>query len=131
MPDSLAVIRLDKWLWAARFYKTRQLAHEAIAGGKVQVNGQRCKPGKDIQIGAEISITKNGFSWNITVSSITTQRRPAKESLMLYVESDESHTRRQQQIQDQKLQKELFGAIEASQKPNKKDRRLIHRFKQG
>jgi ribosome-associated heat shock protein Hsp15 len=131
MPDSLDVIRLDKWLWAARFYKTRQLAHEAIAGGKVQVSGQRCKPGKDIKIGTEININKNGYSWDITVCSIITQRRSAKDAALMYVESPESHAKRQQQIQDVKLQRELFGAIEASHKPNKKDRRLIHRFKLG
>ena len=130
MPDNLDVIRLDKWLWAARFYKTRQLAQEAITGGKVQVNGQRCKPGKDIQAGAEIIVTKNGYSWDITVTSITSQRRSAKEAALLYAETPESHARRQQLIQDQKLRKELFGAIETSRKPNKKERRLIHRFKQ-
>lgn len=130
MPGSLDVIRLDKWLWAARFFKTRQLAHEAIAGGKVQVNGQRCKPGKDIKTGAEISITKNGYSWDITVIAISSQRRSAKEAVSLYLETPESHARRQQQIQDQRLRKELFGSIESSRKPNKKERRLIHRFKQ-
>ena len=73
-------VRLDKWLWAARFFKTRQLAVEAIAGGKVQVNGQRVKPGRAVQPGMRISIHKDSLQWDIEVLGIGRQRRPAAEA---------------------------------------------------
>lgn len=122
-------VRLDKWLWAARFYKTRKLAAEAIAGGKVHVNNQRVKPGKDIRLGTHLMISKDQYRWDITVTALNNQRRPAKEALLLYEETAESYTKRQQQILLQREQRELFPS-EAGHKPNKKERRLIHRFKQ-
>lgn len=130
MPADLEAIRLDKWLWAARFYKTRGLATEAINGGKVHVNGQRTKPSKEINIGTELTINKNGYNWEITVIHLSAQRRAAKGAVLLYEESPESHTKRQQQIQTEREQKKLFGFSGSDRKPNKKDRRLIHRFKQ-
>ena len=130
MPEQLEAVRLDKWLWAARFFKTRALAAEAINGGKVHVNGQRSKPGKEIKTGAELTISKNGYEWEITVTCLTSQRKSAKEAVSLYEEKPESYARRQQQIQEQREQKELFGSHIAGHKPNKKERRLIHRFKQ-
>ena len=130
MPEESDSVRLDKWLWSARFFKTRALATEAINGGKVHVNGQRSKPGKEIKAGAELSISKNGYEWEITVTGLTTQRKPAKQAVSLYEEKPESYVRRQKQVQEQREQKELFGAQITSHKPNKKERRLIHRFKQ-
>ncbi len=130
MPDNIDVIRLDKWLWAARFFKTRVLAAEAISGGKVHLNGQRCKSGKEVKVGAELTINKSGYSWIVTVAILTSQRRSAKEAGFLYHESDESQQKRQQQIQEQRQQKELFPFTGMDHKPNKKERRLIHRFKE-
>lgn len=130
MPTELDTVRLDKWLWAARFYKTRSLATEAINGGKVHVNGQRTKPSKDIKIGTEISLSKNGYSWEITVTALTEQRRAAKDATLLYQEQPESHNKRQHQIQTEREQKALFGYTGSDHKPNKKERRMIHRFKQ-
>lgn len=130
MPVDLETIRLDKWLWAARFYKTRSLATEAINGGKVHVNGQRSKPSKEIKTGTELTINKNGYSWEITVIRLSAQRRAAKDAVLLYEEDPESHTKRQLQIQSEKEQKALLGFSPSVRKPNKKDRRLIHRFKQ-
>jgi ribosome-associated heat shock protein Hsp15 len=123
-------IRLDKWLWAARFFKTRKLATDAINGGKVHLNGQRTKPGKEIKTGTEIKINKNGYTWGITVIAVSGQRRSAKDAALLYRESTESHDKRQKQIMEQREQKELFNFTGYDHKPNKKDRRLIHRFKQ-
>jgi len=123
-------MRLDKWLWAARFYKTRSLAAEAIAGGKVHVNKQRCKPAKEIKAGYEISINKDGCHWDLIVVKLSEQRRPAKEAMLLYEESAESHAKRQQQMIEQREMKELFPFQGSDHKPNKKERRLIHRFKQ-
>lgn len=130
MATAIDAIRLDKWLWAARFYKTRKLATDAINGGKVHVNGQRTKPGKDIKVGTEIVINKNGYTWDISVTALTPQRRSAKDAVLLYEESPESHAKRQQQIQLEREQKELFGYSGIDHKPDKKERRLIHRFKQ-
>ena len=130
MPTDVEEIRLDKWLWAARFYKTRSLAADAINGGKVHVNGQRTKAAKDIKIGTAITISKNGYTWDIAVTALTDQRRSAKEAVLLYQETPESHSKRQLQLQSEREQKELLGFSGIDHKPNKKDRRLIHRFKQ-
>jgi len=130
MPTDAESIRLDKWLWAARFFKTRKLATDAINGGKIHLNGQRTKPGKDIKEGVDLSINKNGYSWEITVLVVTGQRRSAKDAALLYHENPESHAKRQLQINKEREQKALLGFSGIDHKPNKKDRRLIHRFKQ-
>jgi ribosome-associated heat shock protein Hsp15 len=130
MPTELDAVRLDKWLWAARFYKTRSLAAEAINGGKVHVNGQRTKPGKEIKEGAELKINKNGYTWDIIILVVTGQRRSAKDAALLYQETPESHAKRQLQLQTEREHKELLGFSGIDHKPNKKDRRLIHQFKQ-
>ncbi|MGZ8158976.1 MAG: RNA-binding S4 domain-containing protein [Methylobacter sp.] len=131
MPIELEAIRLDKWLWTARFFKTRKLATEAIAGGKVHINNQRAKPGKEVKPGAVLAISKEGLRWDIKIIAISGQRRSAKEAVLLYEESPESLEKRQQQMLVLKEQRELFPFIGEDHKPNKKDRRLIHRFKQG
>lgn len=131
MSAELETVRLDKWLWAARFFKTRKLAADAIAGGKVHVNKQRSKPGKEIKIGTELSISKEAYRWDITVVVLSQQRRSAKEAQLLYEETAESHAKRQEQILQQREQRELFAYSGIDHKPNKKERRLIHRFKQG
>ncbi len=127
-PDS---IRLDKWLWAARFFKTRKLAAEAISGGKVHLNNQRAKPGKEIGIGANLTISKDQYSWDITVTGINSQRRPAQEAALLYQETEESRLKRQQIIVQLREHHALLVHSERPHKPNRKERRLIHRFKQG
>ncbi|MGZ8137151.1 MAG: RNA-binding S4 domain-containing protein [Methylococcaceae bacterium] len=129
--SELETLRLDKWLWAARFYKTRKLAAEAVDGGKVHVNKQRAKPSKEIRPGTELSISKDSYRWEITIIALSSQRRPAKEAVLFYEESPESHAKRQQQIQLEREQKVLFAGIDESHRPNKKERRLIHRFKEG
>jgi ribosome-associated heat shock protein Hsp15 len=126
----LESIRLDKWLWAARFYKTRKLATDAITGGKVHVSNQRTKPGKEIKQGTRLTITKDAYRWDITIIALSSQRRSAKEAVLLYEESAESFAKRQQQIILQREQRELFDFSGHDHKPNKKERRLIHRFKQ-
>jgi ribosome-associated heat shock protein Hsp15 len=124
-------IRLDKWLWAARFYKTRSLASEAIGGGKVHVNEQRVKPSKEVKVGAVLSITKEGLRWQVTIIALSAQRRPAKDAVLMYQEETESLAKREQQILLQREQRALSGFTPPEHKPNKKDRRLIHSFKQG
>ncbi|MFZ2405443.1 MAG: S4 domain-containing protein [Methylobacter sp.] len=129
--SELEAIRLDKWLWTARFFKTRKLAAEAISGGKVHVNDQRAKPGKEVKTGAVLSISKDNYRWEITITAINGQRRSAKEAVLLYAESAESLAKREQQIIQHREQRELFDFSGRDHKPNKKERRLIHRFKQG
>lgn len=125
----LESIRIDKWLWAARFFKTRGLAAEAVAGGKVHVNGQRCKPGKDIRIGDTVTVTKEQYTWTLAVTDLNKQRRPASEAVSLYQEDEVSAQKRLQQIEEHHQQKALRPPSERERKPNKKQRRLIHRFK--
>ena len=120
-------MRLDKWLWAARFYKTRALATEAINGGKVHVNGQRAKPGKDIAVGVRLEISKDQYAWDITVTALKAQRRPASEAALLYEETEASHAKRQTLVEQKRAEREL--GLQPDQRPDKKDRRLIHRFK--
>lgn len=130
MPD-VESLRLDKWLWAARFFKTRKLAADAVSGGKVHLNNQRTKPGKEIAVGARLSIHKDQYSWDITVVGLNSQRRPATEAAQLYKETEESREQRQLLIIRQREEQATFENFEKPTKPNKKDRRLIHRFKRG
>lgn len=127
----VTALRIDKWLWAARFFKTRQLATEAVAGGKVHLNGNRCKPSKEVKIADKLEISKDGYQWHITVLGLNEQRRPASEAALLYQESPESLAKRQQQMQQHREERQYLGYSAPEQKPNKKDRRLIHRFKEG
>ncbi len=130
MPE-LNSIRIDKWLWTARFFKTRKLAAEAVSGGKVHFNSQRCKPSKEVKAGVRLSITKEPYSWDLTVIAINSHRRPAKEAVLLYEEEIESIRKRQELIIQEKEKRSLMNHSEREHRPNKKQRRQIHRFKQG
>lgn len=125
--SELTRVRLDKWLWAARFYKTRSVAKQAIDGGKVQVDGTRAKPSKEIEIGAVIKLRQSVDEKTVTVMSLSEHRRGAPEAQLLYDETEESIDNREKLAIQRKSQPTHW---EASGKPNKKDRRLIHRFKQ-
>lgn len=121
-------MRLDKWLWAARFYKTRALAAEAIEGGKVHLNGQRSKAGKAVRIGSRVDISKGPLQWQIEVSVIPRQRRPASEAREFYNEEEASRLRREQVLADQRATR-VAMPLQTPSKPSKRDRRLIQRFK--
>lgn len=125
--DTLTKQRLDTWLWAARFFKTRRIATDAISGGKVHVNGQRTKPSKEVRVNDELQINKNGYSWEVSILGLNTKRRPAKEAILLYSEKENSLQRRQALIA---LNKDMYASAPQSERPNKKQRRQIHRFKQ-
>ncbi|WP_456373756.1 RNA-binding S4 domain-containing protein [Thiolapillus sp.] len=122
-------MRLDKWLWAARFYKTRKLAAEAVSGGKVHLNGQRSKPGKEVIPGSRLHISKNGLEWNIEVLVLSPQRRPASEAATFWKESEQSREQREKQLALLRAAR-AAAPIHTEGRPSKKDRRLIHRFKQ-
>ena len=120
-------IRIDKWLWAARFFKTRGIAKQAIEGGKVQVDGQRTKPSKEIEIGAIIRLRQGFDEKTVLVKSLNDQRRPFSEAKLMFEETQESIEKRMVLAEQRKAQPIIWPA---SSKPNKKQRRLIHEFKQ-
>tara|TARA_R110001583_G_scaffold46884_3_gene146866 strand:- start:7972 stop:8376 length:405 start_codon:yes stop_codon:yes gene_type:complete len=126
--DTPSGIRLDKWLWAARFYKTRSLAKQAVEGGKVHYNGERCKVSKEVQIGASLSIRTGWDSKIVEVIALSAQRRGAPEAAKLYQESEDSIRAREQLATDRKILGAAAGALHP-ERPNKKQRRQIHRFK--
>lgn len=120
-------LRIDKWLWAARFFKTRSLAKAAIEGGKVQIGGQRIKVSREISVGEEVRIRQGWDERDIVVEGLSDQRRGAPEAQLLYRETTQSIERRQQSAQARKL---AGGMIERpARRPDKRARRQIHRFR--
>jgi len=123
-PKPVDSVRLDKWLWAARFYKTRNIAKEAIEAGHVRYDGSRAKVAKDVAIGAEISIRRGQDEMQVTVLERSDQRLGAPFARLLYAETDASQARRAREAELRAAADEQF-----SDRPNKLQRRLIHRFK--
>jgi ribosome-associated heat shock protein Hsp15 len=119
--------RIDKWLWAARFYKTRSLAAEAVAGGKVQVNGERVKRAKPLQVGDEIRIRQGPYEHQVIVRELSGQRGPSSRALELYEETAESRAAREALAVQLKTLHAAF--VPDRGRPTKKDRREIRRFK--
>jgi ribosome-associated heat shock protein Hsp15 len=119
-------IRIDKWLWAARFFKTRALAAEAVNGGKVHLNGQRIKPAKDVRIGDELRITRGEEAFIVTVQALSSQRGPAAQAAALYQETEASRVAREAQREQRRLMAQT--APVAPRRPSKRDRRHIIRF---
>ncbi|MEI6898016.1 MAG: ribosome-associated heat shock protein Hsp15 [Psychromonas sp.] len=120
-------IRLDKWLWAARFYKTRSIARSMINGGKVHYNGQRAKASKIIELGALLSIRQGDFSKQICIEKLSDQRRAAPIAMTLYKETAESIKKREEYSILRKLS--LQNAPHPDKKPNKKQRRELIKAK--
>ncbi|PCJ93690.1 MAG: RNA-binding protein [Porticoccaceae bacterium] len=125
---TLQKVRLDKWLWAARFFKTRALAKKAIEGGKVHIDDQRAKPSKDLTPGAVLRIRQGLYEKTVHVNGLSNQRRGATEAATLYNETPESITLREQHAAERKASN--HAASFHDQRPNKKQRRQIHRFKE-
>jgi ribosome-associated heat shock protein Hsp15 len=120
-------VRLDKWLWAARFFKTRSLAKAAIEGGKVHLEGQRVKVSKEITAGDLLQIRQGWDEKIILVKQLSDQRRGASETQLLYEETADSLAKREAQAQARKA---AGGMIDRpARRPNKQQRRQIHRFK--
>jgi ribosome-associated heat shock protein Hsp15 len=122
-------VRLDKWLWAARFFKTRRLAKEAIEGGKVHCDGQRVKVAKEIAIGAALSIRQGFDTRDVVVMGLSEQRRGAAEAAVLYEETEASRTAREKRAAERKAGSAGFKP--SDHKPSKKERRALNKFKIG
>lgn len=122
-------VRLDKWLWAARFFKTRSVAREAVSGGKVHLNGNRAKPGRSLNIGDELRIQRGEEEYTITVVELSIRRGPAVVARTFYEESEESRTRREQLAEQRKLEHRQHATRE--RRPDKRQRRRLVRFKSG
>ncbi|HEJ9096483.1 ribosome-associated heat shock protein Hsp15 [Serratia odorifera] len=122
-------VRLDKWLWAARFYKTRALAREMIDGGKVHYNGQRSKPSKIVEVNAEIKLRQGNEERTVTIRAVTNQRRSASEAQQLYQETEASIVNREKMAQARKMN--ALTMPHPDRRPDKKERRDLIKFKFG
>lgn len=126
--DVSTSVRLDKWLWAARFYKTRSLARDAVQSGKVQYNGQRSKPGKIVELGARIVVPQGYDVKDVEVLQVKDQRQAAPLAQLLYRETPESEKLRASNAEARKSS--AFHSPKPDHKPDKKQRRKIIQFKQ-
>jgi len=119
-------VRLDKWLWSARFFKTRALAAGAVAGGKVHVNGARVKPARPLRIADQVLIRRGPYEWRVVVRLLQTQRRAATQAVSLYEGTIESKRQREQLAGELRAQTPL--QVRTAGRPSKKERRAIIRF---
>jgi len=127
-PPQDNAVRIDKWLWAARFYKTRALAAEAVTGGKVKVNGERVKPARTLRVQDALTLTIGPYEYNVRVLALSARRGPATQAALLYEESAASQEARQATAR--RLAAERALVVHADRRPGKKERRQIIRFKQ-
>ncbi len=126
MSSTSEEVRLDKWLWAARFYKTRSIARNMVDGGKVHYNGQRSKPSKIVELGAVITLRQGQEEKTVTIDRISDQRRGAPEAQTLYSETPESIEKRERQALARKLNAHNPSP---DRRPDKKQRRDLLKFK--
>ena len=126
--ESAGKVRIDKWLWAARFFKTRALAVEAIGGGKILVHGERVKPAKVVQAGDRVSVRLGPYEHVVTVRGVSERRGPASVAATLYEETSESLAARQKLAEQLRMAPAAF-VFEDKGRPTKKDRRDIDRLR--
>jgi len=126
MEDNGEQIRIDKWLCAARFFKTRSLAAEAVTGGKIEVNGVRAKPSRLVRSGDRLNVRRGPYEWTVIVTGVAKNRGPASEAQLLYEETEESIRRREAVSAQIKLERP--PGFDLPGRPSKKDRRAIQRF---
>ncbi|HEY6241776.1 MAG TPA: RNA-binding S4 domain-containing protein [Burkholderiales bacterium] len=122
----LGRLRIDRWLWAARFYKTRGLAAQAVDGGRVKLNGERAKPSKGVRPGDRLEVRSGELQWFFEVRAISPRRGPASEAAKLYVETDESRAKREHMLLMRRAGPR--PAHDTHGRPTKRDRRMIRRF---
>jgi ribosome-associated heat shock protein Hsp15 len=116
-------VRIDKWLWAARFFKTRSAATDAVAGGHVQVNGARVKPARDVAVGDRLEIRRGTERWTVHVTGLADRRGPASVAATLYEETPESAAERERHRAERRLTRPLGADLSA--RPTKRDRRRL------
>ncbi len=119
-------VRIDKWLWAARFFKTRSLATDAVSGGKIKLNGTATKPARDVKPGDRLEIFNGDTRWEVVVQALSEKRGPATEARQLYEETTESIAAREAEQMRRKFTQEPADAIHG--RPTKRDRRRLDRF---
>ena len=127
MQENGEKIRLDKWLWAARFFKTRSLAIEAVSGGKVHLNGARTKPAREINIGDQLTIRRGPYEWTVVVRALSVRRGPASVATLLYNETKESKRNREEAVSEMRPQELMSPHTKG--RPSKRDRRDLSRFR--
>ncbi|WP_371323662.1 RNA-binding S4 domain-containing protein [Dechloromonas sp. ZY10] len=119
-------VRIDKWLWAGRFFKTRSLASDAVSGGKVKLNGAAAKPAREVKPGDRLEIHNGDTRWEVIVQALSEKRGPAPEARLLYEETAESIAAREAEQQRRKFTVE--PAADLHGRPTKRDRRQLQRF---
>lgn len=117
-------VRVDKWLWAARFFKTRSLAQAAVRGGHVEINGQGCKPARSVVVGDRLRVTRGEVSFDLEVLELSDRRGPAPVARSLYQETEASRLRREARAEARRLGAQVDGG----RRPDKRDRRRIRQF---
>jgi ribosome-associated heat shock protein Hsp15 len=127
--DRVERVRIDKWLWAARFFKTRSAATDAVAGGHVQVGGERVKPAKEVRVGDTLEIRRGEIRWTVVVTGIGERRGSATAAAELYDETAESLAAREQQRNERRLTRPLGADL--SGRPTKLARRRIEALRRG
>ncbi len=127
MPEAAAsAVRADQWLWAARFFKTRSLAKQAIDGGKIEVNGTRCKPAKAVHVGDTLSISRGSERIEVIVAVLSDKRGPAPVAAAMYAETAASIVRREREREAQRLSRMAYQPPDG--RPSKRDRRDMAAF---
>lgn len=125
----METVRIDKWLWAARFFKTRSAATEAVAGGRVHVDGARVKPARDVRPGDRVEISRDGLRWTVVVRAIADRRGPASVAATLYEETPESREAREQAVLERRLARPPGSDLGV--RPTKQDRRRLEALRRG
>ncbi|WP_133501274.1 RNA-binding S4 domain-containing protein [Cognatilysobacter terrigena] len=123
MTDIIPTVRLDQWLWAARFFRTRSLAKQAIETGRVEIDGQRAKASRGVRVGDRLGVTRGEERFDVDVLGLSTERGAAPIAQLLYAETDESKQRREQARAERTAMRDGYRAPE--QRPDKRARRLI------
>jgi ribosome-associated heat shock protein Hsp15 len=122
-------VRIDKWLWAARFFKTRGAATDAVVGGHVQVNGSRVKPARDVVVGDRLEITRSSERWTVVVTGLADRRGPASVAATLYEETPESAEERTRRRDERRFARP--PGADLSERPTKRDRRRLDALRRG
>ena len=123
----MTALRIDKWLWAARFFKTRSLAQSAVEAGRVRLNGDRVKPSRELRPGDRLEIVSGESVWQVCIEALSDKRGPASVARMLYAESEASRISRAAQIEARRMGVEPAASLHG--RPSKRDRRALDKLR--